>query len=73
MRKHQWFTKAAVLAAALLASCATTMEGGGDPSLEEAIAQSAVEMAAKLPEGTRVAIVAFASPTGTFRTISWTR
>jgi tetratricopeptide (TPR) repeat protein/predicted small secreted protein len=64
MRKHQWFTNAAVLAAALLASCATTMEGGGEPSLEEAIAQSAVEIAAKLPEGTRVAIVAFASPHG---------
>jgi hypothetical protein len=46
-----------------LAACATT--GGGElPSLEEAIEQSAAAIAAKLPVGTRVAVVAFAAPLG---------
>jgi tetratricopeptide (TPR) repeat protein len=53
-----------VLVAAMLftpAACVTT--GGGDlPSLNEAIEQSAADIADKLPEGTRVAVAAFASP-----------
>jgi tetratricopeptide (TPR) repeat protein len=48
-----------VLAAALaLGGCATTKPGDG-VSLEEAIEQSAADVAAKLPTGSRVAIVAF--------------
>ncbi|MDR2803519.1 MAG: hypothetical protein LBB22_04435, partial [Treponema sp.] len=52
----------AVITAAFL-SCATA--GGGDsadiPSLDEAIEQSAAELVAELPKGTRVAIVGFSS------------
>ncbi|MDR1252400.1 MAG: hypothetical protein LBK62_09555, partial [Treponema sp.] len=64
-----WGIPAAVLAAAaIFASCATT-GGGGAPvyegdgvSLAEAIEQSAEKIAADLPEGSRVAIVAWESP-----------
>ncbi|MDR1229788.1 MAG: CsgG/HfaB family protein [Spirochaetaceae bacterium] len=62
-----------LLVVAVLFSCATADRGGtevspsvgngGDGlSLDEAIAQSARDIAAKLPEGTRVAVVAFESP-----------
>ncbi|MDR1637401.1 MAG: hypothetical protein LBR93_08685, partial [Treponema sp.] len=53
----------AIIAAATLLSCATTGSGDG-LSLEEAIEQSATELAAELPAGTRVAIVGFASEQG---------
>ena len=49
----------------LCAACATTTTGGvGEPSLDEAIERSAAAIASKLPQGTRVAIVAFESPHG---------
>jgi tetratricopeptide (TPR) repeat protein len=48
------------LLCAALVSCATT-ESGDAISLDEAIEQSAAEIAAELPEGTRVAIVGFSS------------
>jgi tetratricopeptide (TPR) repeat protein len=46
---------------AALVSCATTGGSGDAISLDEAIEQSAAEIAAELPEGTRVAIVGFSS------------
>jgi tetratricopeptide (TPR) repeat protein/predicted small secreted protein len=49
-------------ALALAASCATTTGRGDDPSLEEAIEQSAADIVVKLPQGARVAVVAFESP-----------
>ncbi|MDR2782840.1 MAG: hypothetical protein LBB48_03190 [Treponema sp.] len=52
-----------VIAAALL-SCATTGGNGDSLSLEEAIEQSAAELAEKLPAGTRVVIAAFDSEHG---------
>jgi tetratricopeptide (TPR) repeat protein len=63
---------ALALYAGALVSCATTggdttggdAGAGGGLSLDEAIAQSAGDIAAKLPAGTRVAIVAFESPQG---------
>jgi tetratricopeptide (TPR) repeat protein len=42
-------------------SCATTGGSGDGLSLDEAIEQSAAEITAELPEGTRVAIVGFSS------------
>jgi tetratricopeptide (TPR) repeat protein len=54
---------AAAVALFALAACATT-DGGDLPSLGEAIEQSAADIAARLPEGTRVAVVAFESPHG---------
>lgn len=62
-----------LLLAAALFSCATADKGGkrvspsagnngGGLSLDEAIALSAMDIAAKLPAGTRVAVVAFESP-----------
>ncbi|MDR2052146.1 MAG: CsgG/HfaB family protein, partial [Treponema sp.] len=68
MKKHVSIVWA-VIAAAALASCAT-MGGSGEGlsgespdglSLDEAIKQSAAEIAAELPAGTRVAVVAFSS------------
>jgi tetratricopeptide (TPR) repeat protein len=60
MKKRQLFL---LLLAAALFSCATADRGaGGIPSLDEAIEQSAADIAAKLPQGTRVAIAAFESP-----------
>jgi TolB-like protein len=53
----------AALALALLSGCATTNNGDG-LSLEAAIEQSAAALAAKLPPGMRVAVVAFESPHG---------
>jgi tetratricopeptide (TPR) repeat protein/predicted small secreted protein len=54
-----------LLLAAALFSCATADGGAGDiPSLDEAIEQSAADIAAKLPKGTRVAIAGFESPNG---------
>jgi tetratricopeptide (TPR) repeat protein len=50
-----------IVAVAALTGCATT-SGAGDPSLEEAIEQSAAAIAGKLHPGTRVAVVAFESP-----------
>jgi tetratricopeptide (TPR) repeat protein len=62
MKKRQLFL---LLLAAALFSCATADSGAGDiPSLDEAIEQSAADIAAKLPQGTRVAIAAFESPNG---------
>jgi tetratricopeptide (TPR) repeat protein len=62
MKKQQLFLP---LLAAALFSCATADRGAGNiPSLDEAIEQSAADIAAKLPKGTRVAIAAFESPNG---------
>jgi tetratricopeptide (TPR) repeat protein len=62
MKTRQLFL---LLLAAALFSCATADRGAGDiPSLDEAIEQSAADIAAKLPQGTRVAIAAFESPHG---------
>ena len=49
--------------AAVLSAC-VTRGGAGEPSLDEAIEQSAAAIADKLPAGTRVAVVAFESPHG---------
>ncbi|MDR2177725.1 MAG: hypothetical protein LBP20_06760, partial [Treponema sp.] len=46
---------------AALVSCASMGDSADLLSLEEAIEQSAAELASALPEGTRVAIVAFDS------------
>jgi hypothetical protein len=59
--KKTLLTGIAVIVLAALFSCATTDGNGDGLSLEEAIEQSAVEIAAKLPAGTRVALVAFSS------------
>jgi tetratricopeptide (TPR) repeat protein len=47
-----------------LPGCATAGGGADAPSLDEAIEQSASDIAGKLPQGTRVAVVAFDSPHG---------
>jgi curli biogenesis system outer membrane secretion channel CsgG len=61
---HKIATLAGLVAAALLAACAT---GGKPPavsglSLMEAIEQSAEKTAGELPRGSRVAVVAFVAP-----------
>jgi tetratricopeptide (TPR) repeat protein len=50
-----------VLLFILITSCASTGSGTGSLSLQEAIEQSAEKIAAELPDGSRVAIVAFES------------
>jgi len=52
---------AILLAALLLAACAST-ETGSALSLQEAIEQSAEQMARELPQKSRIAVVAFESP-----------
>jgi len=51
----------AVITAIFLATCATTGSGTGGLSLMDAIEESAERIAAQLPAGSRVAIVAFES------------
>ncbi|MDR1232275.1 MAG: hypothetical protein LBK61_12855, partial [Spirochaetaceae bacterium] len=55
-------TTVLLLLAAVLFSCATADAGGEGLSLDEVIARSARDIAAKLPPGMRVAVVAFESP-----------
>jgi tetratricopeptide (TPR) repeat protein len=59
MKKHLCIAWIALCAA--LVSCATTGGSGDAISLDEAIEQSAAEIAAELPEGIRVVIVGFSS------------
>jgi tetratricopeptide (TPR) repeat protein len=63
MKKSTAFIAKALALAALALTAATAWAGGGKEGipLDEAIEQSAAELAAKLPEGTRVAIVGFSS------------
>ncbi|MDR2739402.1 MAG: tetratricopeptide repeat protein, partial [Treponema sp.] len=60
MKKHVSIIVGVIALAALL-SCATTGGSGDGLSLEEAIEQSAAELVAELPQGTRVAIAGFSS------------
>jgi tetratricopeptide (TPR) repeat protein/predicted small secreted protein len=60
MKKLRFLT-ALIIALAALASCATTGGSGDGFSLAEAVEQSAEKIAADLPSGSRVAIVAWES------------
>ena len=62
--KHRRLPILGILVFFAFHSCTTTPGGGGGNqlSLEEAIEQSAQRIAAELPPGSRVAIVAFESP-----------
>ncbi|GHU02249.1 hypothetical protein FACS1894147_03730 [Spirochaetia bacterium] len=57
----RFITTSLFITAMFIFSCATTGSSGDGVSLDEAIEQSAEEVAAELPRGTRVAIVAFTS------------
>jgi tetratricopeptide (TPR) repeat protein len=60
MKKRLYIIRIALCA--VLFSCASTGGSGDGVSLDEAIEQSAAEIAADLPAGSRVAIVAWESP-----------
>jgi hypothetical protein len=54
-----------VIALISLSTCATTGSGTGGLSLQDAIEQTGAKIAGELPQGSRVAIVAFATVTVT--------